>query len=96
MCMDAKSSSFLMSTNAWIFFNQLCWLLMKNRLAITQLAIANVDLATFSTQMGPFGNVTILDVCLAHHYRRSPLPLTNHPYVIDCSIGKKLSKMAGN
>ena len=58
----------------------------------------SIYLTTFGTQMGPFENVTILDVCLARHYCRSPLPLTNHvhPYVIACGIGKKLSKMAGN
>ena len=40
--------------------------------------------------------VSILDVCFSLPLCGSPPPLTNHPYVITCGTGKKLSKMAGN
>ena len=40
--------------------------------------------------------VSVLDVCFSLPLRGSPPPPANHPYVITCGTGKKLSKMAGN
>ena len=46
--------------------------------------------------MGPFGRVTILDVCLACHYHSSSPHPTNHPYVLTCGIKLYVSKIVGN
>ena len=46
--------------------------------------------------MDPYGGVTTSRIYVFPATSWLPTPPTNHPYVITCGIGEKLSKMAGN